>query len=116
MRIKVIDKSDKTILVIEDDTDLMEIYLTFLEDNFKWKQVYSATNGNDAKHLLKTKEIDVVVSDFKLPDYDGVELLKKMHHKNVPIPKYIFITGYDSAQFRKEVILKGQRSLRVISS
>ncbi|MFK7824286.1 MAG: response regulator transcription factor [Oligoflexales bacterium] len=103
----MIDKSDKSLLIIEDEPDLMEFYLLFIESEFKWKNLYSATNGNEAKHILKTKEVDVVISDYKLPDYDGLELLKKMHDKNVKIPKYIFITGYDSAKFRKAVMLLG---------
>ena len=103
----MIDKSDKTILIIEDDHDLMDFYSTFLEQEFAWKKSYTATNGSDAKHILKTKEIDIVVSDFKVPDFDGLELLKKMHEKRVKIPKYIFITGFDSAKFRRAAMSLG---------
>ena len=103
----MIDKSEKSILIIEDEPDLMEFYLLFLENEFKWKNLYSALNGKDGKHILKTKEIDVVISDYQVPDYDGLELLRKMHEKRVRIPKYIFITGYDSAQFRKSVMSLG---------
>lgn len=104
---KMIDKSNKSILIIEDDDDLMEFYCAFLKQEFAWKGLDTATSGSDAKHILKTKEIDIVVSDFKIPDYDGLELLKKMHDKKVKIPKYIFITGFDSAQFRKSAVSLG---------
>ena len=104
---RMIDKRDKTILIIEDDHDLMEFYSTFLDQEFTWKNFYTATSGSDAKHILKTKEIDIVVSDFKVPDYDGLELLKKMHEKRVKIPKYIFITGFDSAKFRRDAMALG---------
>lgn len=103
----MIDKSDKSILIIEDDDDLMEFYSAFLNQEFTWRNIYTATSGSDAKHLLKTKEIDIVVSDYKVPDYDGLELLKKMHKKRVKIPKYIFITGFDSAEFRREAMSLG---------
>ena len=103
----MIDKSDKSILVIEDDDDLMEFYCTFLKQEFTWKSFHTAASGSDAKHILKTKDIDIVVSDFKIPDYDGLELIRKMHDKKVKIPKYIFITGFDSAQFRKSAMSLG---------
>ena len=103
----MIDKSNKSILIIEDDHDLMEFYSTFLEQEFTWKSFYTATNGSDAKHILKTKEVDIVVSDFNVPDYDGLELLRKMHEKRVKIPKYIFITGFDSTEFRRAAMSLG---------
>ena len=103
----MIDKSNKSILIIEDDHDLMEFYSTFLEQEFTWKSFYTATNVSDAKHILKTKEVDIVVSDFNVPDYDGLELLRKMHEKRVKIPKYISITGFDSAKFRRDAMSLG---------
>lgn len=103
----MIDKKEKTLLIVEDDEDLMNFYRNFLKAEFTWKEVYFAINGSDAKHILKINEIDIVVSDFKVPDYNGLELLKKMHEKRVKIPKYIFITGFDSAEFRREAMSLG---------
>jgi CheY-like chemotaxis protein len=55
-----------------------------------------AQNGKEALALLDRQQIDVVVSDVKMPEMDGIEfhrkLRERLEHRNTP---FIFLTGVD---------------------
>ncbi len=66
----------KKILLIEDDSFLVDIYVTKLEkENFK---VEAARSGKEAFGLMKKGKFDLVVLDILLPDMNGWDLLEKM--------------------------------------
>lgn len=62
------------VLVVEDDDILRHNIASLLE--IEGLQVYVAANGMEAKQLLKTKRISLILSDWMLPYIDGLELLK----------------------------------------
>lgn len=82
--------SDVSILIVDDDSDLLET----LCDIFKYlgANVYSALNGDEALIQVQSKKINLVLSDLQMPKMDGATLLKIMTEKNLKIP-FIFITG-----------------------
>jgi DNA-binding response OmpR family regulator len=62
------------VLVVEDDDILRHNIASILE--IEGLQVYVAANVMEAKKLLKTKRISLILSDWMLPYIDGLELLK----------------------------------------
>ena len=52
-----------------------------------------ASNGREALDLLNHTPFDLVLLDIRMPDMDGVEVLREIHTKN-PGTKVIMITGY----------------------
>ena len=84
--------SDFTVLVVDDDPDLLEVLVIIFEgEGFK---VFSAGDGGEAINLVKSKNIDVVVSDIRMPTVGGVELLKQIKQHNPHKPIVIFVTGF----------------------
>ena len=65
------EDEQKTILVVEDNVDLLSFIVDGLSKNFT---VEFATNGIEAVKILEQKNIDVVVSDIMMPEMDGLEL------------------------------------------
>lgn len=65
-----------------------------------------AKNGLDALHLFKDNKVDIIISDVKMPQMDGIELLKKIHTEHPQIP-FIFISGYDEFVFAQKAINNG---------
>ncbi len=66
----------KKILLIEDDSFLVDIYVTKLEEKkFKVDAVRSGEEGLD---LLKKNKFDLVVLDLSLPGIDGWQVLEEM--------------------------------------
>jgi DNA-binding NtrC family response regulator len=80
-----------SILVVDDDRSLRNM-LSFVlsKEGF---QVVEAENGLDALKKLKGAKFDLVVSDIRMPDLNGIELLKriKTHDPDLPV---IMITAY----------------------
>jgi two-component system, NtrC family, nitrogen regulation response regulator NtrX len=78
-------------LLVDDDPGVLDILKNFLE--MKNHTVSTATNGKCALELvLAANNFDVVFSDVKMPQMDGLSLLEKMRNNNVHIP-VILISG-----------------------
>jgi DNA-binding NtrC family response regulator len=58
-------------------------------------EVASAKNGSEALKLLEGGEFDIVLTDLKMPDMDGIEILRKVKEK-WPETEVIIITGYQT--------------------
>ncbi len=85
--------SDKvrTILIVDDE----EIVATMLERLLQGEEhnTISRSDGFKALEVLETTEVDILITDLRMPGMDGVELVNKARllHKNLDI---IVITGY----------------------
>ncbi|WP_256005833.1 sigma-54-dependent transcriptional regulator [Pedobacter deserti] len=79
------------VLIIDDEKKLCGLLARIIElEGFKVFQAYTAKDG---LKILKSEDIRVVVSDVKLPDYNGVELVKEI--KNVrPNAEVISLTAF----------------------
>lgn len=81
------------ILFVEDDPEMNAVYI----ENFTGSEfdVTVASNGREAlKLLLDAKNhFDIVVSDNRMPEMDGMSLLKAIHEQ-LPELKVILVTGY----------------------
>ncbi len=82
----------KTILVVEDDIDLLKITSLLLKS--KNYNTYTVKNGKKAWEILQSKEIDLAILDVKVPGIDGLTLAKRIKSestlKHIPV---IIITG-----------------------
>lgn len=90
----------KTILLIEDDADLRELYLELIVDHFpEIFDVYVYSNANKAySDLLEARRIDLIITDFRLPGgHDGLTMIGNLRRKlSLPSLPAILITGYPS--------------------
>lgn len=82
----------KTILVVDDEPDLREI----LKDEFEFTgaKVLEAPNGKVAIEMVKTNDIDCVVSDIRMPGGDGIYMLRAIKQYNFRKPAVILTTGF----------------------
>lgn len=97
------------ILVVDDDVVLRDtIVFDFKRKGFK---VFAAENGTNAFDIVKSQNIDLVLSDIRMPNGDGIELLEKTRVRDPKIPIIILITGFSDAN-ESELIQKG--ALQVI--
>jgi CheY-like chemotaxis protein len=74
----------KRLLIVEDDADLAENLAEILEG--MGYQVLSADSGERALELLEHEVVDGVITDFRLPGLDGVELIATLRAKGLPAP------------------------------
>jgi len=81
----------KTILVVDDESDIRELFKEELEDN--GAKVLEADNGNKAFEVFQGGGVDAIISDIRMPGGDGVDLVKNVKTTNKDIPIYL-ITGF----------------------
>jgi DNA-binding NtrC family response regulator len=85
------DLSKFTILIVDDEEDLRDA--TVRDFKKKGFHVLTAESGNSAYKVIESQKVDLVVSDIRMPDGDGVFLLKIVCSLPVKIP-VILITGF----------------------
>ncbi len=98
----------KTILVVDDDPNLITTFKMVLENvGFK---VDTANNGIKALFMTNKLHYDLVIIDMNLPDILGDELATRIHQRN-PNMKIIMITGYGNY---KDELEKDEQIKRVL--
>jgi len=83
------------ILIVDDDENIRNTMKTILED--EGYVVDLAATGSEAVQKTKKSAYNVALLDIRLPDMEGVELLKLMKD-SVPRMRKIMVTGYPSMQ------------------
>ncbi|MCX7727123.1 MAG: response regulator, partial [Chitinispirillaceae bacterium] len=83
---------DCTILIVDDDPLICDLLKRSLEDNFK---VYICNSGKTALQYIDEYNPDVVVTDLKIPDISGLEVLQYAKRKD-EFTEVIVITGHPS--------------------
>lgn len=79
------------ILIIEDDTAFCQMLQKFLAK--KGYHVETSFTAPDAKTKFGNTDFDLILTDLRLPDYDGIRLLSEIKEKN-PRTQVILMTGY----------------------
>ncbi len=95
----------KDILIVDDDKDMVTM-LKRLFTRKKLYNVYSATSGEKALELINKKRPDVVISDVKMPNMDGLSLLNTIKNIDETI-SVILITGYGTIEMAVEALKVG---------
>ena len=68
----------KRILFVDDDPVLVRVYAAVLQGGRDHWEVRSATSGKQALDLLARTPFDVVVTDLRMPEMTGIELMSKI--------------------------------------
>lgn len=85
----------KAILIVEDDITFGMMLKTWLGK--KGFEVSTVSNIARARKHIENQTVDLVLSDLRLPDYEGIDLLKWMNERGMEIP-LIIMTGYADIQ------------------
>ena len=93
----------ETILVVDDEAGPRESLRMILKPLY---EVHAASNGQEALHLIQSKDFDVVTLDLNMPGLSGIEVLKEIR-KLKPNTEVIVITGYGTLNNAQEAIRFG---------
>ena len=70
--------------------------------------VFEASSGTDGLELLKTQQVDLILSDINMPSMDGLEFLRQIRAQNLaPDVPVVMITTESSEEHVKQAILSG---------
>jgi DNA-binding response OmpR family regulator len=99
-------KGLKKVLIVDDEETLTwSMAKSLAKDKDKY-EVMIANNGREALQLLKINKVDLVISDIRMPDINGLDLLV-MVKKEYPETKVIIMTAYGSSDVQKEANQRG---------
>lgn len=92
-------KKELTALLVDDEVEIIEI----LADELGRRGVkcLSATNGKDALQLIESSKPDVIVSDFRMPHLNGMDLLEFLSDLKIRTP-VIWLTAYAQQEAFRE--------------
>lgn len=91
------------IVLVDDEDEMRGRIASKITPETGFRIVGSAGNGYDALDILEEKDVDLVLSDIKMPFIDGIELARIIR-RDYPRVKVAFITGYDEFNYAKEAI------------
>ena len=94
------------VLVVDDEKierEGIKFLLSREEGEFK---ISEASNGRQALEILRNEEIDLLLTDIKMPHMDGLELAKKAKEEKEELQIVIF-SGYNDFSFAQEAIRYG---------
>ena len=81
----------KKILIVDDETGIVEEVKAYFEE--VGYRVETADSGKDGLRILRRMKPDLVILDIKLPDMNGLEILRASK-ESMPQTKVIVMTGY----------------------
>ncbi len=92
------------ILVADDEVNIRRGLAMGLTD--EGYNVYEAGNGLEALKIIASKDVDLVITDLKMPEMTGEELLKNItaNYKNIPV---IILTGHGTIETAVETMHNG---------
>mgnify|MGYP004448445043 FL=1 len=99
-------KNDRLKVLIVDDEPYI---LQGLQVLFDWKaegyEIAAAlSNGKEALDYLKENEVDLILSDIKMPVMTGLELLETIRKEHISDAKFVILTGYDDFSYAQKAI------------
>ncbi|MDA8087391.1 MAG: response regulator [Nitrospiraceae bacterium] len=98
------NKRDFRILVVDDDDIAREVVSSILSK--EGYSVHTAVDGLQAISTLMTEDIGMVITDFKMPGADGLEVLRTSMRAN-PETSVVIITAYGTLEATLEAIAEG---------
>jgi len=94
----------ENILIVDDDVNILELLQRHLQS---WHyHVFKAISVKEAVSILRDTQIDLLITDLKMPEVDGFELIKFVSEHYPKLPKLV-VTGYPSIQDSLAAIKSG---------
>lgn len=89
------------ILLIDDEPAILRVWRSSLRQWEDKYEILTAQNGYAALQIIQQKPCDLVVTDYRMPDMDGLELMSAIY-ADYPETRVILITAYGSDSLKQE--------------
>lgn len=95
----------KSILLVDDDSAIRELYQTLLTG--AGYVVDTATEGRTSLEKIKTIKFDLILLDIMMPQIDGLGVLDFLNEQKIPHAPILFMTNLLNDPATKEAVTKG---------
>lgn len=93
------------VLVVEDNP-IFRRYIVDLIFTMEVDDVVTASNGVRALHKLQDRSFQLIIADWKMPQMDGLQLLKEVRETDPDVP-FVLLTNVAGDSERKEAMEAG---------
>ena len=101
-------KFQQTALIIDDQTTVLDIHAAVLKSIKLNLKIVTMTNPAEALQWMKNKQVDLIVTDFRMHAMDGMQFVKAIQQANKSGPKpIIVITVLKDKKLHEELIQAG---------
>ena len=95
------------IAVVEDEILIREGIRNLLEAQGEdWEFIGEAENGVEGLELIRQEKPDIVITDIRMPDMDGLEMLDKAKQEGIKL-KAIVLSAYSEFEYARTAIKLG---------
>ena len=93
------------IMIVEDDPMVAMINEQFVNRCGDFSVTHRCSNGEDALAILVSAPVDLVIMDVYMPRLDGIETLKKIREKDIPVSVIMVTAANDNSTVEEAVRL-----------
>ncbi|MGA8241101.1 MAG: response regulator, partial [Desulfobacterales bacterium] len=97
----------ETVLIVDDEKNYTRILGAVLEE--EGLEILTANSGPEALEVLEGSDVDLVLTDMKMPLMDGIQLLEKIKTRDSELP-VIMMTAHGTVDKAVEAMQKGAYS------
>ena len=95
------------LIIVDDESKIRNGLCNY----FPWQEigfqvVYDAKNGKEALAYVQNHPVDVILSDIKMPEMSGIELIEYLYEQKSKI-KVVFLTGFKEFEFAQKALVCG---------
>ena len=101
-----VSRDEIRVLHVDDNEQILNLTATYLERKSETISIVSETDPSKALELIDEKRIDCIVSDFDMPQMDGLKFLEAVRAEHPELP-FILFTGKGSEEIASEAISAG---------
>lgn len=89
---------DLKFLIVDDELHICRLIAKFVSDHFTPCEIKFAHCGSDALRLIKEHDPDIVITDIRIPEFDGIQLVEKAYEAKSR-SKFIIVSGYKKFEY-----------------
>jgi two-component system response regulator YesN len=91
-KVLIMNENNLKIVVVDDETQITDLLMTYLNCLSKNLNVTTFNDPEEARAYLLQNTVDVLITDFKMPKYDGIQLMRLVPEEATKV----LISGYVS--------------------
>ena len=95
------------VIIADDEPRICRLILSLIKwDKLGMEVVGTAHNGVEALDLIQAKAPHIVITDVRMPGYDGLEMIERAKQSN-PDLEFILISGYEEFAYAQKAMSLG---------
>ncbi len=93
------------VLLIDDEPFILQGLKVLVDwEAEDYEVVKTAENGKDALAYLKENEVDLIISDIKMPEMSGLELMEKIRKDKISDAYFVILSGYNDFYYAQQAM------------